>query len=239
MNKYFLAEEMIEKLKKEIGMVPKPFPEELKVLEGELNPFGKVRFESFLCQAEKLKRISFNRHMMGDNIVGSAIVIAAEDEYDLPFIVAGVTFVSADTDKILTELEAKPPIKDEESICNNTDPFRTWRKAIGKLPSEPVTGFGEPGSFLMENMSAIRCQQFIPVEYSDEVFRLTEQFFEIFISIYHKAKPVTDATRRQKMDDFRAEYNRCVLEQDPSGVALINAFGREKAQHYYERMINM
>ena len=239
MNKYLIAGVITEKLKKEIGMVPKPFPEELRVLEGELKPFGKVHFDSSLYQAEKLKRISFNKHMMGENFVGCLVVIAAEDEYDLPFIVASITFVSNDTGKILVELEAKPLVKDEESMRNNIDPFRNWREAMGKLPSEPVTGFGEPGAFLKENMSPIHYLRFIPGEHTDEVLRLTEQFFDVFVSIYRKAKPVTDTRRRQKMDDFRTEYNRYVLEQDPSGAALINAFGREKAQLFYEHLVNM
>ena len=110
---------------------------------------------------------------------------------------------------------------------------------MGKLPSEPVTGFGEPGAFLKENHSPIRYMGLIPAEYSDEVLRLTEQFFDVFVSIYRKAKPVTDSRRRQKMDSFRIEYNRYVLEQDPSGAALINAFGREKAQLFYEHLVNM
>ena len=107
MNKFLIAEVITEKLKKEIEMVAKPFPEEIKVLEGELKPFGKVRFDSSLYQAEKLKRISFNKHMIGENFVGRAAVIAAEDEYDLPFIAVSITFVSTDTSKIFAELEAK------------------------------------------------------------------------------------------------------------------------------------
>lgn len=239
MNKYFVGEVITEKLKREIGMVVKPFPEELKVLEGEVNPFGKVRFDSSLYQAEKLKRISCNKFMIGENFVGCGFIITAEDEYDLPFIVMGISFVSTDTSKILAEFEAKPLVKDEESMRNYVDPFWKWREAIGKLPSEPVTGFGEVGEFLMENLSPIHYQNFIPVEYNDEVLRLSKQFFDVFISIYRKAKPVTDSQRRQKMDAFRAEYNRYALDQDPSGAALINAFGREKAHLFYEHLVNM
>jgi hypothetical protein len=44
-----------ERLKREIGMVPKPFPEELKTLEAVL-PSGSIRFESSLYQTEKLKK---------------------------------------------------------------------------------------------------------------------------------------------------------------------------------------
>lgn len=239
MNKYFIIEAITEKLEGEIGMVAKPFPEELKVLEAEVPPFGKIRFDASLYQAEKLKRISFNKHMMGETFVGSGVVIAAEDEYDLPFIVVDISLVSTDTSKIFAELEAKPLVKDEESMRNYIDPFWKWREAMGKLPSEPITGLGEVGTFLKDTLSPIHYLNFIPVEYSDEVLRLTEQFFNVFVRIYRKAKPVTDAERRQKMDAFRTEYNRYVLDQDPSGVALINAFGREKAQLFYEHLVNM
>ena len=45
--------------------------------------------------------------------------------------------------------------------------------------------------------------------------------------------------RRKKMDAFRAEYNRHILDDDPSGVLLITAFGRETATRFYEHLVNL
>jgi len=64
-------------------------------------------------------------------------------------------------------------------------------------------------------------------------------FFDIFISMYRKAEPVKDVQRRKAMDTFRAEYNRHALDDDPSGVMIANAFGREKAQLFYEHLVNL
>lgn len=239
MNKYIVADMLTEKLKREIGMVAKPFPEELKILEAEVAPLGKMHFEASLYQAEKIKKIAFIKPTVGETSAGSVVVIAAEDEYDLPFIVVDVSFWSGETSKIFAEFEAKPLVKDEESVRKYTAPFWKWREAIDKLPSEPVTGFPELGEFLKANLSPIHYLRFIPGEYIDEVLNLTGQFFDIFVGIYRKAEPVEDVQRRRKMDAFRSEYNRHVLDEDPSGIALINAFGREQAQLFYEHLVNL
>ncbi|HEY86941.1 MAG TPA: hypothetical protein G4O06_02770, partial [Dehalococcoidia bacterium] len=72
MNKYILADRVTEKLKREIELEPKPFPAELKVLEGEL-PTGKFRWESALYQADKLKKISIGKHTLGED--GGTVVM--------------------------------------------------------------------------------------------------------------------------------------------------------------------
>jgi len=230
---------LTEKLRREIGMVPKTFPEELGVLEAELAPAGKVRFESALYQAEKLKKISINKHSHGDGGAGTLVLMVAGNEYDLPFIVVDIAFDFGKKGKIFTEFEAKPLVKDEESTRKYVAPFRKWREALSKLPSETVTAFGEVGEFLKANMSPNEYVRFISVAYTDEVLKFAEQFFDVFLDIYRKAEPVRDIERKREMDAFRAEYNKHVLDEDPTGVFLINAFGREKAQLFYEHLINL
>ena len=239
MNKYIVADMIAGKLKKELGMVPKPFPKELRSMEAEVAHLGKMRFEAVLYQAEKLKKISVLKHAAGKTGAGTVVMIVADDAYDLPFILADVAFDFGKEGKIFTEFEAKPLVRDEESMRKYVEPFRKWREEIGKLPSEPVSGLGEPGEFLKANLSPIEYLRFVPDEYADQVLNFTEQFFNIFLDIYRKAEPVKDAERRKKADAFRAEYNRHVLDEDPSGVALINAFGRKKAQLFYDHLINL
>ena len=238
MNKYILADLVTEKLKREIGMVAKPLPEELKTLETDL-PSGSVRFDCALYQADKLKKISINKHSHGENGAGTVVLIVADDAYDLPFIVVDIAFDFGEKGKIFTEFEAKPLVKDEESTKNYVDPFRKWRQALGKLPAEKPAAFGEPGEFLKANISPTEYVRLIPEAYADEVVKLADQFFDIFIDIYRKAEPVKDAERKKKMDAFRSDYNRHVLEEDPSGVMLINAFGRRKAELFYDHLINL
>ena len=65
-------------------------------------------------------------------------------------------------------------------------------------------------------------------------------FFAIFFGVglillpEEKAKPVKDTERRRQMDAFRTEYNKYVLEEDPSGKILIEAFGRQTADRLYD-----
>jgi hypothetical protein len=239
MNKYILADMVTEKLTRETGMVAKPFPEELRMLEAELAPTGKVRFESALYQTEKLKKISITKHDHGEGGAGTLVVMAADDKYELPFIVVDIAFDFGMRGKIFAEFEAKPLVKDEESTRKYVEPFRKWREALGKLPSERPTTFGEVGEFLKSNMSPYEYVRFIPDAYSDEVLKFADQFFDIFLDIYRQAEPVTDAERKSKIDAFRSEYNKHVLDEDPTGVFLINAFGRETAQLFYEHLINL
>jgi len=225
-----------EKLTGGIGMVPKPFPEELKTMAGGIDPSSGTRSELALYQAEKVKKVSIIKVAAEESLGSSVILIVAKDEYDLPFIVVDVSLRFG---KIFAEFEAKPLVKDEESTRKYIEPLRKWREAIGKLPSEPVTGFGETGEFIKANLSPIEYLRFISEEYTGEVLDFADQFFDIYLDFYRKAEPVQDVERRGKMDAFRSEYNRYVLEEDPSGVALINAFGREKAQLFYEHLVNL
>ena len=140
---------------------------------------------------------------------------------------------------IFTEFEAKPLLKDEESTKNYVDPFRKWREELGKLPSEPTPGSAEVGEFLKENVSPNEYVRLIPGKYVDDVVKLADQFFNIYVDIYRKAKPVKDIERRKKIDAFRKEYNKHVLEEDPSGVMLMNAFGRQKAELFYDHLLNL
>ncbi len=236
MNKYILGDMVTEKLKREIGMVAKPLPEELRILEGEL-PSGKVRFESALYQADKLKKITISKHSHGESGAGTVVLIVADDEYDLPFIVVDIAFDFGKKGKIFTEFEAKPLVKDDESTRKYIDPFRKWREALGKLPAELTPTSGGVGEFLKANMSPIEYVRLIPDDYADEVVKLADQFFDIFLDIYRKAEPVTDAQRKRRMDAFRSEYNKHVLEEDPSGVMLMEAFGRQKADLFYDYLL--
>jgi len=236
MNKFILADMVTEKLKKEIGMVAKPLPGELMTMEGDL-PSGRVRFENTLYQADKLKKITIGKHSHGERGAGTVVMVVADDNYDLPFIVVDIAFDFGEKGKIFTEFEAKPLVKDEESIQKYVEPFRKWREALGTLPAEPSPGAREVGEFLKANMSPNEYVRLIPEAYTDEVLKFADQFFDIFIDIYRKAEPVKDAERRRKMQAFRAEYNKHVLEEDPSGVTLMNAFGRETAELFYDYLL--
>ncbi len=238
MNKYILGDIVTEKLKKEIGMVAKVLPEELKVMEAKL-PMGQVRFENTLYQTEKLKKITIGKHSHGDGGAGTVVLIVADDEYDLPFIVVDIAFDFYKKGMIFTQFEAKPLVKDEESTRNYVDPFRKWREALGKLPSESSPASGEVGEFLKANMSPNEYVRLIPGKYVDDVVKFANQFFDIYVDIYRKAEPVKDIERRKKMDAFRKEYNKHVLEEDPSGVMLMNAFGRQTAELFYDHLLNL
>jgi hypothetical protein len=244
MNKHIIADMVIEKLKKEIGIVPKPFPQELRILEAEVPPpeetlpGGKMRLEASLYQADKIKKIGIIKNNLGEISAGSVLTIVSEDEYEFPFIAVDVFFLSGEKSKIFTEFNANPLVKDEESLREYT-PFQKWLEEIGKLPSEPIAGLPEPGEFLKNCLSTIHYLRYIPAEHIDQLLKLTDRFFDIFISIYRKAEPVKDIQRRKKMDTFRSDYNRCVLDEDPSGGMLINAFGREKAKLFYQHILNL
>lgn len=193
--------------------------------------------ESSIYQADKIKKISIVKNQLGEISAGGIVLITPENEYDLPFVVVDITFMSIGKVKIFTELDAKLLVKDEESERKHTRPFQKWREAIGKLPSEPITGRPEIGEFFKDNMSPINYLGFIPEEYTDDLLNLTNQFFDIYINLYRQAELVKDDQRRNKMDTFRSEFNRHFLTEDPSGVMLINAFGLEKAQLFCEHIV--
>jgi hypothetical protein len=233
MYKYILADMITEKLTREIGMVTKPLPDEIKIIEKVL-PSGRVRFECALYQAEKLKKISINNHTHGESGAGTVIVIVADDEYDLPYMLVDIAFDLVEKGKIFTEFEAMPLIKDEESTRKYVEPFRKLYETIDKLPSEPVTGFGESGEFLRSNLAPTQYLRLIHDGYTNEILKYADQFFDIFLDIYRKAEPVKDAERRSKMDAFRTEWNKHILADDASGQILIEALGRQKAELFYD-----
>jgi len=236
MNKYILADMVTEKLKREIGMVAKPFPEELKILEGEL-PSGRFRWESALYQADKLRKISIGKHSHGQSGAGAAVMIVAEDKYDLPFVEVDIAFDFGEKGKLFTEFEVIPLVKDEESTRKYVEPFQKWREAIGKLPAKPVTSFGEAREFMKAHVTPIEYIHFLSYDYAKDVLSFAEQFLGIFLEIYRKAEPVNNAQRKKKMDAFRSEWNKYVLEDDPSGRACINAFGRQTAELLYKHLV--
>jgi hypothetical protein len=236
MNKHILADIVTEKLIREMGMIAKPLPEELTPLEKDL-PTGKQRYGCALYKAKKLKKISIIKTQRGETSAGSVIMIIGEEEYDLPFVLVAVGFVSGEKSKLAVEFEAMPLIMDEESIKKYIDPFRNWRKALGKLPSEPITGFSQPGEVWTSNLSPTDYLQYIPDEYTDEVLNFARQFFDIFLDIYRKAVPVKDTERRKQMDVFRLKFNKHILEEDPDGVILTETFGRQKAELFYDNLI--
>ena len=247
MNKYIFGDIITEKLKKEIGMIAQPLPEELKTLEKVL-PSGRLLFESTLYKADKLKKISLMNHAQGENFAGTVIMLIADDEYDIPFTFVDIAPGFGEKSQIFTLFEAKPLVWDEESTRKYIDPFKQWIEAIGKLPAEPVQwskpidkslaessdSFLEPGEFLLAHASQTNFLRLISGDYLDEVLKLADQFFDIFLDIYRKAKPVKDTERRRKMDAFRTEYNKYVLDEDPSGIILIEAFGRQIADRLYD-----
>ena len=236
MNKYILGDTIMPMLKKEMNLVDHPLPEEVRVLEGEHPAFGKVVEWFSRYKTNKIKRVSDIRHDVGGMLVGANIMIMGEDEYDFPFIMANIAFVPGEggKDKIFVEINAMPLIKDEESTRKYVDPLRGWREAIGKIPAEPVSGFGEPGEFIKESISPFQYLRFVSVDYLDQLLDLTKQFFEITLDFWRKAEPVKDIQRREKIEAFRREWNKNMLDEDPSGRAAMEAFGREKAQLSFE-----
>jgi len=235
-NKYILADMVTEKLKREVGIVTQPLPEEIKTLETVL-PSGRVRFEPALYQAEKLKKIVISKRSHGENTAGTLVMVVADDEYDFPFTLADVTFDFAGKGKMFVAFQFRPLVNDEESTRKYVDPLRKWYEAIGELPSEPVPGAGEHGEFLKANPSPIRYIRIVSDDYTDQVINFAQQFFDIFVDIYRKVEPVKDAQRRRKMDAFRSGWNKHILDEDPSGQFLIEAFGRQTTELFYDYLV--
>jgi len=234
MNKHILADMVTERLTREIGMVAKPLPEEIKTLERVL-PSGSMRSESALYQAEKLKRISISKRSRGDGGAGTVVMLVADDEYDLPFILADIAFDFAEKGKMSVGFQLRPLVKDEESTRKYIAPFLKWCEAIEKLPGEPV--FLNIGEYLKANPPPLKYLRSLSYDYLDEVLKFTEQFFDIFLDIYRKAEPVKDAQRRREMDAFRSEYNQKILGDDASGKILLEAFGRQTTALFYDYLV--
>jgi hypothetical protein len=234
MNKYILADMVTEKFIKELGMVERPLPAEIKTLEKEL-PTGKLRFDSKLYQAEKLKRITIGRRSRGDGGAGTVVMLISANEYDLPFILADIAFDYFGKGRISAGFQLRPLIRDEESTRKYIEPFQNWYKEICKLPGEPV--FLDIGKFLKANPPPLNYLASLPDNYANQVITYAGQFFDIFLGIYRMAEPVKDARRRSEMDAFRSEYNRKILGDDYSGKMLIEAFGRQTAAMFYDYLV--
>jgi len=234
MNKYILADMVTERLTREIGMVAKSLPEEIRTLETDL-PSGRARFESALYQAEKLKKITIGKRNLGEGGAGTVVMLIADDEYDLPFILADIAFDFVGKGRMFVAFQLRPLVKDEESTRKYIEPFLKWYEAIDKLPGEPF--FLNIGEYLKANPPPLKYMCSLPHDYIDEVLKFTEQFFDIFLDIYRKAEPVKDAQRRRKMDAFRSEYNQKILGDDASGKMLLEAFGRPTVALFYDYLL--
>jgi len=239
MNKYILDDMITPMLKKEMNMVDYPLPEELRVWEGEHPTRGKVSNRPTRYKADKIKRVSVLRHDMGGAFVGSVIMIVGEDEYDFPFVVGDVSFIAGEDgkDKLFTEFMVKPLVKDEESMTKYVDSLRGWREVIGKIPAEPVTGYGEAAEVINAKLLPMEWLYFVPIEYLDQVLASAKQFFEIALDFWRKAEPVKDAERIKKMKAWRAEYNYHLLEEDPSGISSVEMYGRERTELYFNHLV--
>ena len=238
MNKYILADMITPILKKEMNLVDYPLPEELRVREGEHPNFGKVFEKASRYKADKTKRVAFTRLDFGGAFVGSVAMIFGGDVYDFPYVIETLCFVPGEggKDKIFAEFDAMPLVKDEESMRKYVEPLRGWREAIDKLPSEPVSGLGKPGEFILDSVSQIEVLRFIPIDYLDELLDLSKQFWEIALDFWRKAEPVKDIQRMEKINAYRGEYNRHILEEDPTGQFNVEVFGREKALLYFDNL---
>ena len=236
MNKYILADIASEKLKRATGMVAKTLPEELKTMETVL-PSGRAHTEPALYQAEKLKKIVISKRSHGENTAGTLVMLISKDEYDFPFTLADITFDFAGKGKMFVAFQFRPLVKDEESTRKYVTPLRKWYAAINKLPSEPVPQVRESGEFLKANPTPIRYIRIVQEDYIDEVINFAQQFFDIVLDIYRKAEPVKDSQRRMEMDAFRSEWNKHILEADPSGQFLVGAYGRKTAELFYNYLV--
>jgi hypothetical protein len=236
MNKYILADLITERLTREIGMVEKPLPEELKKLEA-VRPSGRACTEPALYQAAKLKKIVISKRCQGENLAGTLVMLMSEDEYDFPFTLADVTFDFAGKGKMFVAFQFRPLVNDDESTKKYVEPLRNWLEAINKIPSEPVTPPKEPGEFLKKNVSPIRYIRIVPEEHINEVLDFAQQFFDIVLDIYRKAEPVKDVERRRKMDSFRSEWNKHIFSDDPSSQSLAEAYGQKTAALFCEHLV--
>jgi hypothetical protein len=164
-------------------------------------------------------------------------MLISKDEYDFPFTLADITFDFAGRGKMFVAFQFRPLVKDEDSTRNYVKPLRQWYKAIGKLPSEPVPQVSKSGEFLKANTTPIRYIRIVQEDYINEVINFAQQFFDIVLDIYRKVEPVKDTRRRKEMDAFRLEWNKHILEADPSGQFLVEAYGRQKAELFYNYLV--
>jgi len=60
-----------------------------------------MRLEASLYQADKIKKIAIIKNKLGEISAGSIVMIASQDEYELPFIAVDVLFLSVENLKFL------------------------------------------------------------------------------------------------------------------------------------------
>jgi len=233
-NEFILADMATERLTREIGMVAKPLPKEIKVLQKDL-PSGKVRYESALYQSEKLKKIAVSKRSNGRGGVGATVMLISRDEYDFPFVLVDLAFSFFKEHSISSGFHLRPLVKDEESQKRYIEPFKAWREAIGKLPGETITL--DLGPFMKANPPPLKYVCSLPDSYLDEVLKYINHFFDILLDVYRKVEPVKDARRRKKIDNFRAEYNQKIFGDDYSGKVLIETFGPQIAALFYDYFV--
>jgi hypothetical protein len=236
MNKYILADMIIERLTREIGMVEKPLPEELKKLESVL-PSGIARTEPALYQAAKLKKIVISKRSQGEDLAGTLVMLISEDDYDFPFTLSDVTFNFAGKGKMFVAFKFRPLVNDDESTKKYVEPLRKWLEVINKIPSEPVTPPREHGEFLKKNVAPIGYIRIVQEDYINEVLNFAQQFYDIILDIYRKAEPVRDSQRRKEMDAYRSEWNKHILSADPSSQSLAEAYGQKTAALFCEHLL--
>jgi hypothetical protein len=236
MDKYILANIVTERLTRELGMVPKTLPEEIRILETTL-PIGKVRTEPALYQAAKLKKIVISRRSQGEDLAGTLVMLISEDEYDFPFTLADITFNFAGKGKMFVAFQFRPLVNDDISTRQYVEPLRKWFEAINEIPSEPVIPPKEPGEFLKNNPAPIRYIRIVQEDYIEEVLNLAQQFFNIVLDIYRKAEPIKDTKRRKEMDTFRSEWNKHIFSDDPSSQSLAGAYGQKTAALFCENLV--
>jgi hypothetical protein len=236
MNKYILADIITERLNREVGMVEKPLPEELKNMETDL-PSGRVRTEPALYQAAKLKKIVISKRSQGENLAGTLVMLIPEDDYDFPFTLSDVTFDFAGKGKMFVAFQFRPLVNDDESTKNYVEPLRKWLEAINKIPSEEVVPPKEPGEFLKKNVSPIRYIRIVQEDYINEVLDFAQQFYDIVLDIYRKAEPVKDVLRRKEMDTFRSEWNKNIFSADASSQSLAEVYGQKTAALFCEHLV--
>jgi hypothetical protein len=234
MNQYILVDMITERLKREIGMVAESMPEEITTLQADL-PSGKIHFENALYQAEKLKKISTGKRDLGESGAGSVVMFVADDEYDIPFTLVDIAFGFTGKGKVMATFQMRPLVKDEESTRKYITPFQQWYEAICSLPSEPYNF--EEGEFLKDNPLPLLHMRSLDDDYTDEVLKFTDHFFDIFLDIYRKAEPVKDPKRKREMEAFRSEYNEKILANDYSGIMLTEIFGQQTAALLYDYWI--
>ncbi|MFC1591041.1 hypothetical protein ACFL43_00805 [Thermodesulfobacteriota bacterium] len=234
MNKHILAKMVIERLQQETSLIECPLPEQIKTITTD-HLKGRVHIESALYQADKLKKISISNRVMGTNNAGTVVMIIADDAYDLPFILMDIAIDAAGSGSITAGFKIRPLVADAISTQKYIRPFSAWLDGIKTLPAAPV--HLDVGSYLKDNPAPLDYRGTVGLDHNQKLLAYTNQFIDILLDIYHTLQPVEDAYRRTQMDAFRQEYNRNILGTDYSGKMLVQAFGQQTAEIFYEHLV--